>query len=252
MNLFRYVFRFLLAALIFGAAVTPLLAQNAQLAGQVTDPSGAIIPVATITITNVDTGVTVKTLTNQQGYYVVPQLQPGHYRLNAQMAGFKDLVREGILLQVNDNVTLNIPMQVGAATQVINITAEAPVLRTGDAQAGLVIDNRRIMELPQYNRDPLSFAQLAPNVNGWSGEDSYGGDFRINGGRTNSAEYYLDGQAVTTGYYHDVPASMPSKEALDEFKVVTNGLSAEYGRLSGGAVVLTTRGGTNEFPRRGV
>ena len=84
-------------------------------------------------------------------------------------------------------------------------------------------------------------------MNGSGGEAQYGGDFRVNGGRTNQAEYYLDGQAVTTGYFHNIPASMPSKEALGEFKVVTNGLSAEYGRLSGGAVVLTTHGGTNDF-----
>ena len=111
------------------------MAQNAQMAGLVTDPSGAVIPGATITITNVDTGVAIKTVSNGQGYYTVPQLQPGHYRLNAAMAGFKDLVREGIVLQVDDNVALNIAMQVGAATQVVNITAEAPVLRTTDAQA---------------------------------------------------------------------------------------------------------------------
>jgi hypothetical protein len=223
------------------------MAQNAQMAGQVTDPSGAVIPGASITITNTETGVPIKTTSNAAGYYTVPQLQPGHYRLTVEMAGFKNLVRDGILLQVSDNVTLNVAMQVGSTTQVVNVTAQAPLLRTSDPQEGLVIDNKRIMELPQYSRDAMAFAQLAPNVNGGDAETKWGGDFRVNGGRTNQAEYYLDGQAVTTGYYHNIPASMPSKEALGEFKVVTNGLSAEYGRLSGGAVVLTTRGGTNQF-----
>ncbi len=88
---------------------------------------------------------------------------------------------------------------------------------------------------------------LAPNVNGSSGQGNYGSDFRINGGRTNQTEYILDGQPITTGYLHNVPPSVPSKEAVAEFKVLTNGLSAEYGRLSGGAVILATRSGTNEF-----
>jgi len=247
MSICKYVLRFLFAAFIFGAAITPLMAQNAQIGGQVTDPSGAVIPGATIVITNMDTQVVAYSKSNSAGLYVAPQLPPGHYKLAAQMTGFKDLVRESILLQVNDRVTIDIAMQLGSATQVVNITAEAPILRTADPQEGIVIDNLRIMELPQYSRDALSFAQLAPNVNGSGGEAQYGGDFRVNGGRTNQAEYYLDGQAITTGYFHDIPYSTPSKEALGEFKVVTNGLSAEYGRLSGGAVVLTTRGGTNNF-----
>ncbi len=247
MSLTRYAFRFLLAALLLGVAITPLLAQNGQISGQITDPSGAVIPGATVVVTGMETGTIYKTTTNGAGYYVLPQIQPGRYRLEVEQKGFKTVSRSNIVLQVSDNITFNFAMEVGAATQVITVTAEVPVLRTADAQQGLVIDNKRIMELPQYDRDPLAFAQLAPNVNGGSTEDYWGSSFRINGGRTNQAEYYLDGQPVTTGYYHDIPSSMPSKEALGEFKVLTNGLSAEYGRLSGGAVVLSTRGGTNNF-----
>jgi hypothetical protein len=104
-----------------------------------------------------------------------------------------------------------------------------------------VIDNRRIQELPQYDRNPLAFALLTPNVVGSTG------DLRINGGRTGQTEYFLDGVPLTTGYDHSVPASYPSREAVGEFKVITNGMSAEYGRLSGGAVVMVTRSGTNEY-----
>ena len=147
---------------------------------------------------------------------------------------------------MSDNVTLNFAMEVGTATQVVTVTAEVPVLRSSDEQEGLVIDNKRIMELPQYDRNPLAFAQLAPNVNGASPEAGWGSDFPINGGRTNQAEYYLDGMPVTTGYKHNIPSSIPSKEAMDEFKVSPMA-SGEYGRLSGGAVVLSTRGGTNNF-----
>ena len=219
MSVARYAFKILLAALLLGVAITPLLAQNAQISGAVTDPSGAVIPGATIVVTGMETGTMYKATTNREGYYTIPQIVPGRYRLEVQQHGFKTISRSDLVLQVSDNVTLNFAMEVGTATQVVTVTGEAPVLRTTDEQEGLVIDNKRIMELPQYNRDPLAFAQLAPNVNGASPEAGYGSDFRINGGRTNEAEYYLDGMPVTTGYFHNIPSSMPSKEALGEFKV---------------------------------
>ena len=241
MSLTRYVFRFLLAALLFGVAITPLLAQNAQMSGAITDPSGAVIPGATVVVTGTETGTIYKTITNGAGYYAVAQIQPGSYRMEVQKTGFKTLLRSAMVLQVLDNVTLNFTMEVGTATQAITVTAGAPVLRTADAEQGLVIDNKRIMELPQYDRNPLAFISLTPNV--------YGDE--INGGRDKAVEYYLDGAPMTTGYRHDVPPSLPSKEAMEEFKVITNGISAEYGRLSGGAVIMSTRGGpTTSTARR--
>ena len=173
----------------------------------------------------------------QQVYYMISQIIPGRYRMEVQQKGFKTLIRGDIVLHVIDSLTLNFTMEVGTATQTITVTAEVPVLRTADAEQGLVIDNKRIMELPQYDRNPLAFIALAPN--------EYGGYF--NGGRGNAVEYYLDGAPMTTGYEHDVPPSLPSKEAMDEFKVITNGVTAEYGRLSGGAVIMSSRGGTNNF-----
>jgi outer membrane receptor protein involved in Fe transport len=236
-----------LTVLLLASTVPVLFAQNAQVGGRVTDPSGAVIPGTEISVVNADTGVERKTASNDEGYYAVPLLQPGRYRLTAQKEGFKPLSRDGILLQVGDRVTLNLAMEVGVTTETVTVTAEVPLLRTEDAQTGLVIDNRRIMQLPQYNRNPLAFAQLAPNVNGASEQGAYGSDFRVNGGRTNQTEYIIDGIPVTTGYKHDVPPAIPSMEAVAEFKVITNGLSAEYGRLSGGAVVLASRSGTNEY-----
>ncbi|MCC6859190.1 MAG: TonB-dependent receptor, partial [Bryobacterales bacterium] len=247
MRFLSYTFRLWVTAAILIVATGPLLAQDAQLGGRVTDPSGAVIPGTNIVITNVNTGAQRRAASNDEGYYAIPRLLPGTYRLAVQKEGFKQLTRDGILLQVGDRITLDVTMEIGTASESVTITAEIPLLRTEDAEQGLVIDNRRIMELPQYSRDPLAFAQLAPNVNGSSSSAGYGSNFRIDGGRTNQAEYFQDGIPVTTGYQHNIPASTPSKEALAEFKVLTSGLSAEYGRLSGGAVVLVTRSGTNEF-----
>ncbi len=215
------------------------------ISGQVKDPSGAAIPGASVAATNVETNVAVNTTTNAEGYYTLANLNPGTYELTVQFAGFKELKRGDILLRVADRVTVDLTMEVGAATERVEVTAAISLLRTEDAESGQVIDNRRIQELPQYNRNPLAFALLTANVNGTSEQESHTSDFRINGGRSAQAEYFIDGLPVTTGYLHNVPNSVPTMEGVSQFKVVTNGLSAEYGRLSGGAVVVVTKSGTN-------
>ncbi len=220
---------------------------NATVVGQVADPSGAVVVGVTVSIQNLDTNVVQTTKSNSEGRYSIPGLLPGKYSLSAEFEGFKKYEAKGIVLQVGDRIALDIVMQVGSTGDSVTITAEVPLLRTEDAQAGLVIDNRRILELPQYNRNPLAFAQLAPNVTGADEQAGHYGDFRINGGRTAQAEYLVDGVPVTTGYEHNVPPSVPSMESVAEFKVVSNGLNAEYGRLSGGAVMVVTKSGTNEL-----
>ncbi len=229
-------------------SVLPLAAQTSQasLGGQVTDPSGAVMPGVSVSVRSEATNVVRTAPTNAEGIYAFPGLIPGNYSLRVEAAGFRTLQRDGILLRIGDRVNIDIAMEVGSQAESVSITAEVPLLRTEDVQTGLVIDNRRIQELPQYNRNALAFALLTPNVNNVTSEQAgHDNDFRINGGRTAQAEYFIDGIPVTTGYRHDIPSSVPSMEAISEFKVLTNGLSAEYGRLSGGAVTMVTRSGGN-------
>lgn len=219
---------------------------NATINGRVTDTTGAMIPNATVSVKNSETNVVRSAQSNAEGLYTIPNLIPGSYTITAQFAGMKNVEHSAIALSVGDRVSVDITMEVGAQTERVTVTAEAPLLRVDDVQSGLVIDTRRISELPQYNRNALAFALMTPNVNTVTSENqSHDSDFRINGGRTAQTEYFIDGVPVTTGYRHDIPASVPSMEAVGEFKVMTNGLSAEYGRLSGGAVTLVTRSGTN-------
>ncbi len=199
------------------------------------------MPGTSISIRNVATNVATSTQTNTEGRFTVPNLIPGTYTVTASFQGFKDLERGNVVLQVGDRIGLELVMEIGNAAERVTVSGEVPLLRTEDAQMGLVIDNKRMQELPQYDRNALAFATLTPNVTGSIG------DLRINGGRTGQTEYFLDGVPLTTGYDHSVPASYPSREAIGEFKVITNGLSAEFGRLSGGALVLVTKSGTNEF-----
>ncbi|HEX4230276.1 MAG TPA: TonB-dependent receptor [Bryobacteraceae bacterium] len=226
-----------------------LLAQGgyAVVSGQVQDTSAAVIPNVPVNARNVSTDVIFHTVSNAQGYYTFLNLVPGTYSITAHLAGFKDLERNGLVLQVGDHMELNLVLQVGESSQQVSVTGQALLLRAEDAESGMVIDNRRIEELPAYDRNVLAFASLVANVNGTSEQEGQSTDFRINGGRSAQAEYYVDGVPVTTSYLHNVPPSIPSMEAVEEFNVVTNGTSAEYGRLSGGGVVLVTRSGTNTF-----
>jgi hypothetical protein len=236
--------RAVLATVCF-ASVLSAQSGYATLSGRVKDPTGAVMPGAALLAKNVNTNVVLNLRSNSEGYFTFANLIPGTYSLMAQFQGFRDFQRDDIVLRVGDRVTLDFTMEIGSAAERVTVTGSLPLLRTDDAQSGLVIDNKRIQELPQYNRNALAFALLTPNVNGTSDQMTHDSDFRINGGRAAQAEYFIDGQPVTTGYLHNVPNSVPSMEAVSEFRVLTNGLSAEYGRLSGGAVVLVTRSGTN-------
>ena len=238
-----------LGLLILVLASLPSAGQSggATVTGRVADPSGAVIPGATIAIKSLETNVERTATSNPEGIYIITNLTPGAYQLRATYSGFKVLERGPFTLRVGDRVVLDLTLELGAQSERVAVVAEAPLLRTSDVESGLVVDNRRIQELPQYNRNPLAFAVLAPNVTGKSLVADHDSDLRINGGRTAQAEYFIDGTPVSTGYRHDVPGSVPSMEAVAEFKVLTNGISAEYGRLSGGAIVLVTRSGTNHF-----
>ncbi len=220
---------------------------KATVEGVVTDPSGAVVPGVQIIIRNTATGTIARSETSSVGLYIIPNLEPGSYVLTAEVKGFKKYERKDIVLQVADRISLPIGMEVGASDQKITVVGEVQMMRFEDAQTGLVIDNKHIEELPQYDRNVLSLSLLSPNVNGSDYTPGNGHDFRINGGRVAATEIMVDGIPMTSGVDHTVAGNIPSPEAIGEFKVVTNGLSAEYGRLSGGVVMVATKSGTNDL-----
>ena len=236
----------LFVLILLSAAALLAQTHTATVSGEVKDTSGAVIPSATVTIQNSDTNAKNVVPTNGEGRFSVPNLIPGNYKVTVESPGMRRLERTGMALHVGDNISLDLVLQIGNQTQLVTVTGATPLLRTADAESGLVVDQKRIEELPEYDRNPLAFALLTPNVNNVSSEESgYSSDFRINGGRTAQSEYYVDGIPVSTGYEHNIPPGVPGMEAVSEFKVITNGMSAEYGRLSGGAVTIVTRSGTN-------
>ena len=213
----RYqLFGVVIASVAFASALSAQ-SGSASISGNILDKSGAVIQGASTSIKNSQTNITRTAVSNAEGRYSLTNLSPGIYVLTAEVAGFKSLRRDNLVLQIGDRVGLDLVMEVGSAADRVTVTDQVPLLRTEDSQSGLVIDNKRIQELPQYNRDPLAFTLLAPNVNGTS---ERGGDLRINGGRAAQIENFVDGVPMTTGYDHSVPNSIPGREAVGEFKVM--------------------------------
>ncbi|HVN21582.1 MAG TPA: carboxypeptidase regulatory-like domain-containing protein [Dongiaceae bacterium] len=246
---------------------SPVLSQNGTgtITGHLTDSSGAFVAGATVSAVNLATGVRVEATSNTAGIYLLPELIPGTYTIEASKPGFKKVVRPKVTVQVADHLGIDLLLEVGAVNEAITVTAEAPQLRTEDAQTGEVINNHMVATLPQVNRDPLTLLKLSGNVQGsgdragWNmsaaptgqngaptgGFFSGPSDTRVNGGRAASVEYLVDGVPATGGFVHQVVTATPTTEDVQEFKVLTNGISSEYGRLSGGVVEIATNAGTN-------
>ncbi len=218
--------------------------------GRVIDPAGAVVPNVNIKAVNTATQVVYSTLSNEVGNYALLRLPPGTYTMSVDHTGFKKLERAGLLVQVGDRLTIDLDLQLGSSTDVVTVTGETPLVRAEDAQTGEVINNKMIQDLPQLNRDPLALLRLSGNVQGTGDrarhEEGGVNTLRINGGRTQGIEYFVDGVTVGTGMAHDVSYNTPTTEAVSEFRVITNGISSEYGRLSGGAVEVVTKSGGND------
>jgi len=235
----------LVALLLAGSSAFLANAQvnSSSVAGSVLDSSGAAIPGAKVSLTNEETGVRLTNPTTSAGSFLFIPLQRGIYRINVEAQGFKAFERGGINVAVADKLGIDVRLEVGNVSEKIEVTAETPLLTTTNASLGQVIDNRKILELPLPGRDPARLVQLAPGV---GGRDSNLGDLRLGGGRTRLVEFYVDG-SPTSSVADARSTALPAIDAIEEFKVETNNLSAEYGRLSGGAINIQTRAGTNQF-----
>ncbi|ODS59287.1 MAG: hypothetical protein ABS36_02225 [Acidobacteria bacterium SCN 69-37] len=210
-----------------------------SVSGTIADESGGVIPGATVTVTNVETGVATTSVSLTDGTFLFGSLQPGTYVTTAELSGFKRYTGAPFQLHVGDRLVLKVGLELGMASEEVVVTAEAPLLRTADAQVGEVVTNRLIANLPQLNRNPFALLSLAGNVQG------SGNSVQLNGGRTSAVDYYVDGGVVNSGQSNRLTNQVPSMDAVAEFRVVTAGVSAEFGRISGGYVTLVTKGGTN-------
>ena len=239
------VLTMVLVALI--VAAVPLAAQydRGTITGTVTDPSGAVVPRAEITATNMDTGVPTQAVTNEVGLYRLSNIPIGRYEIKITAPGFKAHMRSGITLMVAQTLRLDVALETGAVQESVTVTADASLLKLDTSQVSTTIHSRVVTDLP------LSFAggraienfayALTPAVEGnnWT---SY-----IAGAPAFSKEVMIDGMSATAQIQGHIGESSPTMEAVQEFSVQTSGLSAEYGRTSGAVFNFALKSGTNEL-----
>jgi len=238
--------------LVVSAALASAQEVRASITGIVTDPSGAPVAGASVTVTNVAQNVSVTTKTNESGNYVTPFLAPGTYRLTVEQSGFKKFVRENIVLQALDRLRLDVQLEIGALTESITVSASVSQLQTETATRSQVLAQEIIANVPTQGRNPFQIAWAAAGVIK-SGSWRYLRTFdilgtsgiSIGGGRERTNEVLLDGISNVRAEY--IVISVPTTESVQEFKVLTNTYDAQYGRTGGGVISIVTKGGTNEF-----
>lgn len=246
--------RILLALLI--AACMPLVAQQGRgsISGTVSDPQGAAIPGVEVKITNTGTNAVFATVTNESGYFTAPALQIGSYSVSVEKEGFKRIQRSGIGLQVDQRVSLSLQLEVGAIADSVDVIADAMMVDSGSATVGKVIENRRIAELPLNGRNALALVMLTPGVKSQAGPTNSGFADRgialsamsINGGPSSLNSFVLDGGNNNSAFLADLNVN-PTVDAVEEFKVQSNVMSAEFGFTAGGVVNVVTKSGTNNL-----
>jgi hypothetical protein len=226
---------------------------TAQITGTVKDQSGAVLPGAEVTVTQTDTGASRMTVSDETGSYSLPNLPVGPYKLEVSLPGFRTFVQSGIVLQVNSSPAINAVLNVGQVAETVEVQANAAMVETRSTGIGSVIENARILELPLIGRQvtdliPLTGAALPVTTTDTTFRGVYPNTtgFTVAGGLMGGNTYTLDGS-----FHNDVYANfglpLPFPDALQEFKVETSSLPAQYGFHSGGAVNAVTKSGTNDL-----
>lgn len=224
--------------------------------GRITDPSGAVIPGATVVVTNTAMGTKTSLTTNENGIYVASYLLPGIYEVEAGSQGFKKILRSNIELRVADRLEVNVELQIGASDQSVTVTAETPLLNSETASVGTVVDSRRVADLPLSYGNPFELIGSAAGV-------AFTGDARLDrpfepthivgyamaGSRGNLSDVTLDGAPTTaTANGNQVIASyVPPTDLVQEFKVQTATFDASFGQTQGGVTNISMKAGSNVF-----
>jgi hypothetical protein len=240
-------------ALLAAFSCISLLAQtnSGTIMGTVHDSQDAVITSATVTVTNVNTGVATTASVTQAGQYTVPYLIPGEYSVSAEAAGFRKTTRVGLQLRVSDRLVIDIRLDVGAVTESVTVSTTSPVLESASVTLGQVVDTRQILDLPLNGRDAMALASLSPGV---TPQDLAPGAAvqlgnsvpAVNGANISSSAVTVDGSdnASPRGT-NTLMIYSPNVDSIAEFRVQTNSMSAEFGRTNGGSISMVTKSGTN-------
>src|SRR5215475_4142700 len=255
LQMFRFARLFAVVCLVAGAAFGQAVT-IASLGGVVTDQSGSGVPGANVRMIDTEKGTVHTTSSDNEGRYTFPNLPVGTYRLEAQAKGFKAYVQAGMVLEVAANRTQNIGLEVGAVTEVVEVSAAASMVETKDNSIAQVIEQRKIVDLPLNGRNLTQLLTLTGAGTSAPGGDLVGsknmqgsngsGTFSVAGSQANGVSYLLDG-GDNTDAFSNVNLPIPFPDAVQEFSVQTNGVSAQYGLHPGGVVNIVTKSGTNVF-----
>ncbi len=217
--------------------------------GTLFDSSQAAVPGVKVTLTNVSTSQARETVTDEQGRYFFPQIQPGNYRLESEKEGFQK-TSQNVAIETGRKVTLDISLTIGSTSETIQIQSEAPLIEAGSATMGSLINTKQVLDLPLAGRNPLRLAFLTPGITtttapGASGMTDVSGTSYIStaGANVRQNEFYIDGVPNTI---QDRVLYIPTADAVQEFNIQTNPLDAEFGHGGGFYANLTTKSGTNE------
>ena len=249
----------IVAALVAGL-LPSVSGQTSQgsISGIVTDQSGASVPEVAINVSDVGRNITFRSVSNDQGFFVVTQLPPGTYSLTAEAPGFRRYELEAVSVSTQQKVSADIILELGAVTESVSVTANALELETNTSTLSAVIENKKILDLPLNGRNVFTLALLTAGVYASIPTSSTGGigeafhvqgRFIANGGRESSNAILLDGVSVNSNGIAEgrqFATGVPSADGIQEFRVQTNGFSAEYGRTGGGVLTLATKSGSND------
>ena len=240
----------------FALFAPPLHSQTAygSIAGAVTDPSGAAIAGAQVTLTNLGTSERRTQATGSDGLFLFPNLSPGRYGIEVQKPGFKRYTRSEVVVDVNQSAHVDASLQVGDVSQTVEVTAETPLIQTETSSLGQVVDTREANELPLNGRNIFNLTTVTPSVVPQGntlgtvvGKNPFDfANYQIGGAFANEGAIYLDGEPLNTGYIN-LPLVVPTQDAISEFKVQYNNLGPEWGKFAGGVINLSTKSGTNDW-----
>ena len=253
----RALFQFVTLAFVMLCSAIVVCAQlpTGTLLGTVKDSTGAAVPNATITIQNVDTGLTRTVMTGPDGSFNAPELATGHYQVQAAHEGFKTATHAGITLEVTQQAVINFTLELGSTQQQVVVTGEAPIVNTQNATLGGLVNEQRIEDLPLNGRNYIDLSLLQPGVTadrnfGSGGGVSVGTSFSSNGASVRSNNFMLDG-AVLQNISSRNPASLAGTtlgvDGIKEYQVITTNFQAEYGLTMGSQMVIVSKNGTNQF-----
>src|SRR5438046_4197714 len=239
----------LLVFLLSFLTCTAVWAQStAQISGTVKDQTGAVLPGVEVSMTQANIGLKRTSVTDETGSYTMTSLPVGPYRFEATLPGFRTYVQTGIVLQVNSNPVINASLQVGQVAEQVEVQADAALVETRSTGVGQVIDNVRVLELPLNGRQAVELIILSGAAIGGGAQATNRNyptqSISVAGGLNNGLTYILDG-GTHNDPFNNLNLPLPFPDALQEFKVETSALPAQYGQQSAGAINAVTKPATN-------